>query len=123
MRLPLVERSAPVVSGSFLNDDSERLQKFSVLRPGLLSNADTRKRVEQSKYVQEPQNDDDDHDGVQDGLNAAGHGYEAIHQPQQNAYYDQSETNLNERHNLFASSFAHRHSEHPEEKICPDAGP
>ena len=66
--------------------------------------------MEQSKHVQEPQNDDDHHDGVQDGFDTASHGDETVHQPQQNADYDQGDKNLNERHDLFASFFARRHT-------------
>jgi hypothetical protein len=66
--------------------------------------------VEQSKYVEEPQHDTNDHDGVQDGLNTACHGDEAIHQPQQNTNYDENAYKLNQRHDLFASFSARRHT-------------
>jgi hypothetical protein len=59
------------------------------VRPRLLSDADSREGVEQPKYVEEPQHYADDHDCVQDGLDAARHGDEAIHQPQQDAHDDQ----------------------------------
>jgi hypothetical protein len=52
-------------------------------------NADSREGVEQSKYVEEPQHYANDDDSVQDRLDASGHGDETIHQPQQNADYDQ----------------------------------
>jgi hypothetical protein len=55
----------------------------------LLANADSRKGVEQSKYIEEPQHNADDDDRVQDRLNAARHRDETIHQPQQDAHYDQ----------------------------------
>jgi hypothetical protein len=70
-------------------------------RPRLLPHANARQRVEQSKYIEEPQHHADDDDCVQDRLNAARHGYETIHQPQQNAHYDQGYENLNERHTFF----------------------
>jgi hypothetical protein len=47
--------------------------------------------VEQSKYVQEPENDDNHHNGIQDGFDAARHGDEAVYEPKQNADYDQNE--------------------------------
>jgi hypothetical protein len=59
------------------------------VQPRLLSDADTREGVEQPKYVEEPEHHAYDHDCVQDGLDAACHGDEPIHQPQQNAYDDQ----------------------------------
>jgi hypothetical protein len=42
-----------------------------------------------SKYIQEPEHNNYDHDGVQNGLDASCHGNEAIHQPQEDAYHDQ----------------------------------
>jgi len=45
--------------------------------------------MKQAKDVEEPEYDGDDDDGVQDGLNAARHGDEAIHQPQEDAHDDQ----------------------------------
>jgi len=45
--------------------------------------------MKQSKYIQEPQHDDNDYDSVQDRLDTACHGDETIHQPQEDAHYDQ----------------------------------
>ena len=45
--------------------------------------------MKESEYIQEPQHDADDHDGVQDGLDAARHGDEAVHQPQQDTHDDE----------------------------------
>jgi len=45
--------------------------------------------VEESEYIQKPQHDANDHDGVQDRLDAACHGDEAIHQPQEDPNDDQ----------------------------------
>jgi len=59
------------------------------IQPPLLSDADSGERVEQSKYVEEPQHHANDHDGVQDRLDTACHGDETIHQPQQDSNYDQ----------------------------------
>jgi hypothetical protein len=73
--------------------------------------------MEQSKYVQEPQNDDDHHDGVQDGFDTASHGDETVHQPQQDTDYDQGNKNLNERHDVFASFFARGHTEYRADEI------
>ncbi len=56
--------------------------------------------MEQSKYVEEPDNDANDHDGVQDRLDASCHGDETIHQPQEDAHDDQCYENLNERHSF-----------------------
>jgi hypothetical protein len=54
-------------------------------------NAYVTERMNHSKYIQEPEHNNDDHDGVQDGLDASCHGNEAIHQPQEDAYYDQDD--------------------------------
>jgi hypothetical protein len=54
----------------------------------LSPNADTREGMKQSKYIQEPQHHADDHNRVQDRLDAACHGDETIHQPQEDAHYD-----------------------------------
>jgi hypothetical protein len=62
---------------------------FVVHLVALLSDADARERVEQSKYVKEPQHDANDDDGVQDRLDAACHGDETIHQPQEDSHDDQ----------------------------------
>jgi len=59
------------------------------------ANVDTREGMKQSKYIQEPQHHADDHDGVQDRLDAAGHWDETIHQPQKHSNYDQAEQYLN----------------------------
>lgn len=64
--------------------------------------------MKQSKYIQEPQHHADDHDCVQDRLDAAGHGNETINQPQEDSNYDQSYQDLNERHNLYLSVLAAR---------------
>jgi hypothetical protein len=56
--------------------------------------------MEQSKYIEEPEHDANDHDCVQDGLDTACHGDETIHQPKQDAHYDQGYENLNERHSF-----------------------
>jgi hypothetical protein len=45
--------------------------------------------VEQSKYIEEPQDHANHDDGVQDGLNAASHGDKTIHQPEQDAHDNQ----------------------------------
>jgi hypothetical protein len=63
---------------------------FIVQLVALLSDADARERVEQSKYVEEPQHDANDDDGIQDRLDTACHGDETIHQPQKDANNDQS---------------------------------
>jgi hypothetical protein len=57
--------------------------------------------VEQTKYIKEPEHDADDHDSVQDRLDTPCHRDETIHQPEQDAHYDQGYENLHERHNVF----------------------
>jgi hypothetical protein len=44
-----------------------------------------------SKNVQQPQHNTNDHDCVQDRLDAACHGDETIHQPQEDANDDQGQ--------------------------------
>jgi hypothetical protein len=64
--------------------------------------------MKESKHIQEPEHHYDDDDGVQDRLDAARHGDETIHQPQQNANYDQDHHKVNQGHDL-SSFFALRH--------------
>jgi hypothetical protein len=54
--------------------------------------------MKESKHIQEPQHHSNDHNGVQDRLDTACHGNEAIHQPQEDANDNQSEYYLKERH-------------------------
>jgi hypothetical protein len=63
--------------------------------PGLAANVNTGQGVKQSKNIQQPQNDGDDYHAVQDGLDLSLHGDEAIHQPQEDTYYDQNFEELN----------------------------
>ena len=56
--------------------------------------------MEQAKYVKEPEHDADDHDSVQDRLDTACHRDETIHQPKQDAHYDQGYENLHKRHSF-----------------------
>jgi hypothetical protein len=65
--------------------------------------------MNQPKYIQEPEHHYDDDDGVQDRLDASRHGDETIHQPQQNANYDQDRYKVNQRHDRFVSFLARRH--------------
>jgi len=62
-----------------------------------------------SENIQQPQNDANHDDRVQNGLDASRHGDETIHQPQQNADYDQDDYKLNEGHDGFLSFFARVH--------------
>jgi hypothetical protein len=62
--------------------------------------------MEKSKDIQEPQNHDNDHDGIQDRLDGSCHGYKVIHQPEENAHYDQYHAYLNQRHDLLTSMFS-----------------
>ena len=54
--------------------------------------------MKKSEHIQKPQNHANDHDCVQDRLDATCHGDESIHQPQEDADDDQGEQNLKERH-------------------------
>jgi len=71
-------------------------------------NADSGERMKKSEYIQKPQNQANDDDGVQDRLDASCHRDETIHQPQENTNDDQGEQNLNERHTFHLSVFAVR---------------
>ena len=64
------------------------------LRP-LLSHADLGKRTDKPENVQEPQDNGNDHDGVQDRLNGARHWYESVDEPEKNANHDQDHHYLN----------------------------
>jgi hypothetical protein len=70
------------------------------------TNAYSRERMNQSKYVQEPEHDSNNHHQVQNGLDAPGHGDEAIHEPQQDANDNQDGYKVNQGHDRFASFFA-----------------
>jgi hypothetical protein len=56
----------------------------------LRTNVDSGERVEKSKNIQQPQNDSDDYHCIQDGLDRSLHWYEAIDQPEQDAYHHQN---------------------------------
>jgi hypothetical protein len=43
---------------------------------------DAGKRMKQPENIQQPEDDCNDHDAIEDGLNGALHGNEAIHEPQ-----------------------------------------
>jgi hypothetical protein len=45
--------------------------------------------MKQSKNIQEPQDDSDDHDSIQYRLDGSLHGYKAVDQPKQNTHNDQ----------------------------------
>jgi len=62
--------------------------------------------MKDSEYIQEPQHDSDHDNAVENGLDASGHGDEAIHEPQQNANDDQDSYKINQGHDRFASFFA-----------------
>jgi hypothetical protein len=50
---------------------------------------DTREGMKKAKNVEEPQDHSNNDDGVQDGFDTVCHGDETIHQPQEDAHYDQ----------------------------------
>jgi hypothetical protein len=51
--------------------------------------------TEKSKNAQEPQDNGNDHNGVQDRLNSARHRYETVNDPEKNADHDQDYHYLN----------------------------
>jgi hypothetical protein len=59
------------------------------------ANVDPGQRVKQPENIQQPQNHGDDDDAVQNGLDGALHGDEAIHQPQEYAHHDENFQELN----------------------------
>ena len=84
----------------------------------VLTNAYSRERMDQPEYVQEPEHDDNNHHCVQNGLDASGHGDEAIYEPQQNANDDQYSYKVNQGQDRFASFFARRHPDQPKIGPC-----
>src|SRR5277367_2692989 len=61
----------------------------------LPTDADMRQGTEESKDVQQPQYNDNDDDGVEDGFDRTLYGDIAIDQPEQNANNDQNQHYLN----------------------------
>jgi hypothetical protein len=51
--------------------------------------------VKESKNIHEPQNYRNHYDAIQNGLDGSLHGNKAIHQPQEDAHYDQNFQELN----------------------------
>jgi hypothetical protein len=51
--------------------------------------------MKKSKNIQEPQDHDNDHDGIQDRLNGARHRYESIDEPEKYSNHDQGYEYLN----------------------------
>jgi hypothetical protein len=100
------------------------LGSFSpVLYFTFLPNTNSRKGMKQSEYIQEPQDHNDDDHGVQDRLDASGHRDKAIHQPQQDAHYDQDCYKIDQRHDRFVSFFFRRHLASPVGDSCFYVGP
>jgi hypothetical protein len=65
--------------------------------------------MNQPEYVQEPEDDNDNHHQVQNGLDAPSHGDEAIHEPQQNANDDQYSYKINQGHDRLLLSSQRTH--------------
>ncbi len=63
-------------------------------------NMNARQRMEQPENIQQPQDDCNDYDAIQNGLDRALHGDEAIHQPQEDTHHDDNFQYLNQRHDL-----------------------
>jgi hypothetical protein len=53
------------------------------------------KGMKQPENIQQPQDDCNDHDAIEDGLNRALHGDEAIHEPQEDTHHDENFEQLN----------------------------
>jgi hypothetical protein len=53
------------------------------------ANVNAGKGMKQPKDIQQPQDDRNDNDAIQNGLDRSLHGNEAIHQPQQDANYNE----------------------------------
>jgi hypothetical protein len=64
-------------------------------RDSSFSDMDIGNVVKQTKDIQEPQDDSNDHNAVQDGLDGRLHRDEAIHQPEQNTHSNQNFQELN----------------------------
>jgi hypothetical protein len=56
---------------------------------------DSGERTENSKNAQEPQDNGNDHDGIQDHLDGTRHRDESVDEPEKNANYDKDHHNLN----------------------------
>ncbi len=54
------------------------------------ANVNAGKGMKQPEDIQQPQDDCDDYDTIQNGLDRSLHGDEAIHQPQQDANYNEN---------------------------------
>ena len=54
--------------------------------------------VKEPEDVEEPEDDGDHNNTVEDGLDGALHGNEAIHQPEQDANRDENQDNVDEGH-------------------------
>jgi hypothetical protein len=62
---------------------------------GLLPHADSGERTDNSKSAQEPQDNGNDHNGVQDRLDGARHWYESVDEPETNTNHDQDHDYVN----------------------------
>jgi hypothetical protein len=66
------------------------LQAKRIACEELRADADVGEGIEESENIQEPQHHRDYYHGVQDRLDCALHGDEAVDQPQDYSYYDQN---------------------------------
>jgi hypothetical protein len=95
---PLQPTHAPVIRREWRGDCSRSL--IAACAPKIVplpflqlcspSKPDPGERMKDSKNVQEPQHNTNDHDCVQNGLDRSLHGYEAVDQPKQNTHHDQN---------------------------------
>lgn len=67
---------------------------FAELRQ-LLPHMDTGELTENSKNAQEPQDNGNDHDGIQDHLYGTRHRDESVDEPEKNTNYDKDHNDLN----------------------------
>lgn len=61
------------------------------------------KGVEDAKDSEEPQHDANHDHRIENGFDAALHGDKAIHNPEQDAYEDERDHNVEKRHNFLIS--------------------
>lgn len=65
-----------------------------------LTDAYPGKGVEDSEDIEEPQHYDDDYDAIEDRFDAALHGDEAIDKPEQYAYNNERDDDMEEGHKI-----------------------
>jgi len=69
--------------------------------------------MKESRNTEDPEHHSNHNDTIQDGFDGGLHGNEAIHQPQQNTYYDEYFQELNQRHNRLTVLVSRATASHP----------